>query len=149
MYTIEEFDESKSKVLKYVLYKKRTIQEVKTKFGNIIESEMLNDILDELEENDYIDDNKYIEKAVNEFKVLDNLSIKEIKYKLYSKGIPSNLIEDYISNNIDNLIEYELESAKKIAIKKMNFMDKKDITQFLLKKGYTGGSVKEAIAKME
>ena len=32
MYTIEEYDKEKSKVLKYVLYKKRTKQEIKNKF---------------------------------------------------------------------------------------------------------------------
>ena len=80
MYSIEEFDKEKSKVLKYVLYKKRSKQEVKNKFYNTIDSQMLEDIIDELEENGYIDDNNYIERAVNEFKALNNLSIKEIKY---------------------------------------------------------------------
>lgn len=79
MYSIEEFDKEKSKVLKYVLYKKRSKQEVKNKFYNTIDSQMLEDIIDELEENGYIDDNNYIERAVNEFKALNNLSIKENK----------------------------------------------------------------------
>lgn len=149
MYTVEEFDENKSKVLKYVLYKKRTKQEVKTKFNNIIDQEMLSDIIDELEENGYINDNNYIEKTINEFKALNNLSIKEIKYKLYSKGVSSNLIEEYISNNEDELKEYEIQSAKNIAIKKANLMEKADLTQFLLKKGYMGSSVKEALGEIE
>ena len=51
MYSIEEFDKEKSKVLKYVLYKKRSKQEVKNKFYNTIDSQMLNDIIEELEEN--------------------------------------------------------------------------------------------------
>ena len=37
MYTVEEFDKEKSKVLKYVLYKKRSKQEVKNKFYNTID----------------------------------------------------------------------------------------------------------------
>ena len=41
MYTIEEFDANKSKVLRYVLYKKRSKQEVKNKFAGSIESELL------------------------------------------------------------------------------------------------------------
>lgn len=149
MYTVEQFDENKSKVLKYVLYKKRSKQEVKNKFNNIIDNEMLSDIIDELEENGYINDKNYIEKAVNEFEALQNLSIREIRYKLYSKGIPNNLIENYITENAESLVEYELESAKKIAIKKMNMMDEEAVTQFLLKKGYLGESVKEAIREIE
>ena len=39
MYTIEEFDKQKTKVLKYVLYKKRTIYEVKQKFKREINEE--------------------------------------------------------------------------------------------------------------
>ena len=149
MYTIEEFDKEKSKVLKYVLYKKRTKQEVKNKFYNVIESEMLNDIIEELEDNQYIDDSNYIERAVNEFKALNNLSIKEIKYKLATKGIPNNLIDDYIIENKVELVEYEFESAKKLAIKKMNLMDKDEIMQFLSKKGYMKESIIEAIDNLE
>ena len=32
MYSLEEFDEAKTRVLKYILYKKRTENEIKTKF---------------------------------------------------------------------------------------------------------------------
>ena len=77
MYSIEEFDKAKSKVLKYILYKKRSKQEVKNKFYNTItDNQMLNDIIEELEENGYIDDKNYIQRAINEFKALNNLSIK-------------------------------------------------------------------------
>ena len=54
MYTIEEFDTNKSKVLKYILYKKRSKQEVKNKFSGNIDSQMLADIIDDLEEKGYI-----------------------------------------------------------------------------------------------
>ena len=87
MYTIEEYDKQKSRVLKYVLYKKRSKQEVKNKFYNDVEENMLEDIICELEENGYINDNNYIERAVNEFIALNNLSIKEIKYKLIANDI--------------------------------------------------------------
>lgn len=148
MYTLEEFDKYKTKVLKYVLYKKRTKQEVKNKFYNTIESEMLEEIIENLEENGYIDDNNYIVRAVNEFKALNNLSIKEIKYKLYSKGVPSNLVEDYISNNAEELLSYELDSAKNIAIKKELLMEEQEISKLLLKKGYLSESVKYALSQI-
>ena len=35
MYSIEEFDEAKTKVLKYILYKRRTESEIKNKFSKI------------------------------------------------------------------------------------------------------------------
>lgn len=148
MYTLEEFDKYKTKVLKYVLYKKRTKQEVKNKFYNTIESEMLEEIIENLEENGYIDDNNYIVRAVNEFKALNNLSIKEIKYKLYSKGVPNSIIDDYIANNAEELLNYELDSAKNIAIKKELLMEEQEIYNLLLKKGYLSESVKYALSQI-
>ena len=136
MYTIEEYDKEKSKVLKYILYKKRSKQEVKNKFYNTIENEMLDNIIEELEENGYIDDNNYIERAVNEYKALNNLSLKEVRYKLMGKGIPNDLIEDYISNHQEQMEEYEIMSAKTIIIKKQNTMEEEAIIQSLIKKGY-------------
>ena len=87
MYTLEEFDEAKSKVLKYIIYKKRTKMEVKQKFSSVYDFNLLNDLIDELEQNGYIDDINYIKRSINEFEALNNLSIQEIKYKLLKKGI--------------------------------------------------------------
>ena len=148
MYTIEEYDKQKSRVLKYVLYKKRSKQEVKNKFYNDIEENMLEDIICELEENGYINDNNYIERAVNEFIALNNLSIKEIKYKLSAKGIPNSLLEDYINDKIEKLEEYEITSAKNIIVKKQNQMDEEAIIQFLVKKGYKTSNIREAISRL-
>lgn len=148
MYTIEEFDTNKSKVLKYILYKKRTKHEIKNKFSKTMDEDMLEDIIADLEEKGYINDTSYITRAVNEFKVLQNLSIKEIKYKLISKGVPSSLIEDYLSTNFDDMQEYEINSAIAIINKKQNSMDEEKLMQYMLKKGYKTSSIKEAIDRI-
>lgn len=80
----EKFDALKTKILKYILYKKRTEQEIRQKFKNEDEN-MLEDAIEYLKEANYIDDENYIEKAINEYIVLKNLSIKEITFKLYQK----------------------------------------------------------------
>lgn len=91
---------------------------------------------------------KYIfGRAIDEFKALKTLSIKEIKYKLLSKGIKTNIIEDYIQNNKEELEKYEIECAKKIAIKKQNNMDEAEIKNFLIKKGYKEESIYIALAE--
>ncbi len=144
MYSIEDLDFAKNKILKYIFYKKRTENEVRLKFNKVIDEELLEDAIEELKENGYIDDNKYILRAINEFMALKNLSIKEIKYKLMSKGINRNLLDNYISNNKDALIEYELKSAKNIAIKKSN-LEKEEIKNYLIKKGYNLDSIEEAL----
>lgn len=145
MYTIEEYDKEKSKVLKYILYKKRSKQEVKNKFYNSIENEMLNNIIEELEENGYINDNNYIERSVNEYMALNNLSLKEVRYKLMAKGISGDLIEDYISDHAEEMENYEVKSAKTIIIKKQNTMEEEAIIQFLMKKGYKTSNIRQAI----
>ena len=95
MYTLEEFDKAKTKILKYILYKKRTESEVRTKFSNVIEENLLEDVIYYLKEAKYIDDKEYIEKIVNNFIALKNLSIVELKYKLKAKGLKKDEIEDY------------------------------------------------------
>ena len=148
MYTIEEYDNAKSKVLKYILYKKRSKQEVKNKFYNSIEEEMLNNIIDELEENGYIDDFNYVERAVNEYIALNNLSLKEVRYKLMAKGINSGLIDEYFAKYQERMQEYEVYSARNLIIKKEKQMDENTLMQFLLKKGYKSDNIRQAIERI-
>lgn len=145
MYTVEEFDKGKTKVLRYILYKKRTEQEVRTKFQKDIEENMLEDIIEYLKEAGYINDKEYIEKTVNNFMILKNMSIKEIKYKLMSKGLNKNDIDDYIYENKEELEEYETKSARNIIYKKSTSMEQEEIVQFLLKKGYKKDNINNAM----
>ena len=147
MYTIEEFDKEKTKVLKYVLYKKRSENEIRRKFENEIEPNLLEDVIEYLKEAKYIDDKEYIRKTVNNFIALKNLSIREIEYKLYGKGIRKEDIEDYIYQNKEELNEYEIKSARNIVSKKMTSLEIEEIKQYLLKKGYRIESIKQALEK--
>ena len=145
---LEEFDKLKTKVLKYIMYKKRTEQEIRRKFLNIEDQDMLEDVIENLKEIGYIDDENYIERAVAEFMNLNNLSIKELKYKLMSKGIKTNVMDNYFDNHIEELEEYEINSAKNIIIKKQFNMEEQQIIQYLLKKGYKMDSIKQAVEKV-
>lgn len=146
---LEEYDKQKTKVLKYIIYKKRTEREVRQKFENTIEQEILEDIIEELKENSYINDNNYIQRAIAEYIALKNLSMKEIKYKLFAKGLNNDIIDEYFSNNKDDLIDYEIQSIKNIYYKKQYSMDKEEIKQFLIKKGYQMENIKEALSEVE
>lgn len=145
MYTIEEFDKEKTRVLRYILYKKRSEQEVRTKFEKTIDGELLEDIIEYLKEAKYINDKEYIEKTVNNFKILKNLSIREIQYKLMAKGLKRNDIEDYIYENKEELEEYETKSASNIIYKKSTSMESSEIKQYLLKKGYKIENINKAM----
>lgn len=139
MYTIEEFDKEKTKVFRYIMYKKRTENEIKNKFSKTIDENMLEDIIEYLKEAGYINDYLYIERQVNEYMALKNMSIKEIKYKLYTKGINNKLIDEYIQKNYDELKEYEAKSKENIKIKKATSMDEQEVKNYLYKKGYYEG----------
>lgn len=142
---IKEFEKYKFKVMNYIMYKKRSEYEIKNKFSKTIEEEMLNQIIDYIKEAGYIDDSKYIKRTVDEFIALKNMSVREIENKLYSKGLNSYLIKDYIYENKEELDEYELESAKKIVIKKSNTLNEDEIKQYLLKKGYRPQIISDAM----
>ena len=145
MYTVEEFDKEKTKVLKYVLYKKRSENEIRKKFENEIEENLLDDIIAYLKEANYIDDKEYIRKTINNFMALKNLSIREIEYKLYSKGIKKEDIEDYIYENKEELNQYEIKSARNIANKKITSLEVEEIKQYLIKKGYKRENIATAL----
>ena len=147
MYTVEEFDKEKTKVLKYILYKKRTEQEIRRKFINEIDENMLDDIIQYLKEANYIDDNEFIKKTINNFIAIKNLSIKEIEYKLSSKGLKKSDIENYISENREKLEQYEINSASNIFYKKSISMGEDEIKQYLLKKGYKLENINKALEK--
>ena len=144
MYSIEEFDQAKTKILKYIVYKKRTEQEVRQKFQKEFNEEMFEDIIEYLKEAKYIDDEEYIDRIINNFKLLKNLSNKELRYKLMAKGLNNNLIEDYFYENKEELEEYEIKSAYNIILKKNRDMEKEDIRLYLIKKGYKQSSINSA-----
>lgn len=136
MYNIEEYDKQKTKILKYIIYKKRTEQEIRTKFKSTVDENVLEDIIEYFKEAGYINDYEFIEKQVNEYMMLKTMSIKEIRYKLYSKGLDKRLIEKYIDENYDQLKEYELKCIEKIKTKKAQTMEEQEIKQYLYRKGY-------------
>ena len=139
MYNIEEYDKQKTKILKYIIYKKRTEQEIRTKFKSTVDENVLEDIIEYFKEAGYINDYEFIEKQVNEYMVLKTMSIKEIKYKLYGKGLDKKLIEKYIDENYERLQEYENKCIEKIKTKKSQTMDEQEIQQYLYRKGYKEG----------
>lgn len=143
MYTIEEFDKEKTKVMNYIMYKKRTEYEVKNKFENTIQKDLLCDIIAYVKDAGYLDDTDYIDRAVKEFIALKDLSLKEIKYKLLTKGIDRNKLEDYFYDNKEILEEYEVKSATNLVQKKQRTMEKEDIKMYLIKKGYNNQTIKE------
>ena len=55
------------------------------------------------------------------------MSIKEIEYKLFAKGIKKDIISNYIYEHKEELLEYEIKSARNIFIKKQNSQERQEI----------------------
>lgn len=155
----EQYDKFKTRVLKYVLFKKRTEKEViekfskynETKYVNISEQQLeqyLQDVIVFLKENKYIDDNDYIRRFVNENIALKNSSIKKLKFKLREKGVDKYKIEDYFEKNDQELRQYEIQSAYNILVKRKDKEPEKNI-QYLLRNGYNFDNIKIAIDMMD
>lgn len=138
---LDKREKLKTKVLKYIMFKKRTEKEVREKFANEDES-MLEEVVEILKDLGYINDIDYVERFINEAINIKNLSLYELKYKLYSKGVNKELIESYFNNNYERLLEYEKKSAKNIINKKKRTMEIEDIKNYLKRKGYKEESIR-------
>lgn len=139
---LDRLEKLKTKVLKYIMFKKRTESEVRQKFESE-DQDLLEETIEILKELGYINDKVYIERFIDESLLLKNLSIYELKYKLYGKGISKSLIEDYFSENIDTLLEYERKSAENLYNKKIRTIEHIDIIMYLKKKGYKEDSIRD------
>ena len=133
---LKEFEKQKTKVMNFIMYKKRTEYEVRQKFSRTMDEDTLGEIIEYIKEAGYLSDKDYIERAVNEFMALKNLSIFEIRNKLYAKGISRDDIDDYIAEHREELQEYEGRSRENIIRKKSAIMNEQELNNFLYKKGF-------------
>lgn len=133
---LKEFEKQKTKVMNFIMYKKRTEYEVRQKFSRTMDEDTLGEIIEYIKEAGYLSDKDYIERAVNEFMALKNLSIFEIRNKLYAKGISRDDIDDYIAEHREELQEYEERSRENIIRKKSEIMNEQELNNFLYKKGF-------------
>lgn len=134
------------KLMRYVVFKKRTEMEIRQKCKRLeYNEEYIEDIIQYLSENEYIDDVKYVEKYINNILKLKKSSIFEMKMDLLRRGIKENYIDDYIASHQEELEKFEKDSAKQIVRKKMQTAEIEKIKRYLKGKGYSYSSISEAI----
>ncbi len=135
------------KLMKYVVFKKRTKHEVKLKCQKLgYQKEYIDEIIEYLSENNYINDDVYIDKHIQNIMRLKKASIYEIRIDLLRRGIKENKIDEYIENNEDVLQEFEKQSAKAIVLRKTKSIEEiEKVKRYLKGKGYSYNSIREAI----
>lgn len=131
------------KIMKYIVFKKRTEEEVKNKCKMLkYDDNTIDEILEYLKENNYINDDIYVEKYIKNIMRLKYCSIREIKIDLIKRGINEDLADKYINEEVE---EFEEKSAIELAIKKSKNTDVEKIKRYLLNKGFSYGNVSKAI----
>ena len=137
------------KIMKYVLFKKRTEKEVRKKCAMLnYEENYIDEVIEYLKEAGYINDSIYIQKYINDVMKLKHMSTAQIRMDLMQRGIDSDLIEGCI--NDERMSQYEFESASYLVNKKLKAGEDIDkIKRFLLNKGYSYSNVAKAIDNLE
>jgi regulatory protein len=134
------------KLMRYVVFKKRTEMEIRQKCKRLeYNEEYIKEIIQYLSENEYIDDVKYVEKYINNILKLKKSSIFEMKMDLLRRGIKENYIDDYVESHQEELEKFEKDSAKQIVRKKIQITEIEKIKRYLKGKGYSYSSISEAI----
>lgn len=137
-----------SKLMKYVIFKKRTEHEVREKCKTLnYTSEYIDEIIDYLKEAEYINDDIYITKYINNLLKLKNSSVAEVKLDFMKRGIDFDKVD---SDLVESLYEHEKESAIYLAAKKYKSGDSIDkIKRYLNGKGYVYANISNAIDNLD
>ena len=137
------------KVMNYVLYKMRTISEVKQKCKKLnLEDDYIDDVIDYLIEAGYLDDKKYAKKYVENVIRLKKASKNEIKIDLMRRGIDQDIIDNAVDT--EEVYEFESESCEYVAQKKYKSTpDKLKVRKFLSSKGYDYDLISKAIDNLD
>lgn len=137
-----------SKLMKYVLFKKRTEYEVRDKCKKLdYTQEYTDEIIDYLKEAEYINDEVYIIKYISNLLKLKKASVAEVKLDFMKRGIDFDKIN---SDLVDSLYDHEKESAVYLANKKYKSGDSiEKIKRYLNGKGYAYVNISNAIDNLE
>lgn len=118
------------------------------------EQRLIDEVIDELTKNGYIDDKEFIRAFVAEKSKSKNWSSKKIKSELFKRGVASKLIDE-IFNNLPKEDDYE--NAKRLANKKYELLLKRNLkpkelrnklSTYLFSKGFDYEIIKEVSNKL-
>lgn len=156
METSEVLDRYYNLSLRYLSYRPRSEKEVldylkeKQKKAPNLSDEIISQIIDKLKEYKFIDDVKFTQLWIEQRSKYKGKPIRVIEYELKQKGISQDLIKSSLFEKDKK--ETDLENAKKLAKKKMDFyrglsLEKRreKVTNYLLRKGFNYDIVKQAI----
>lgn len=129
------FEEAKSKVIKYLGISKKTEYEVKMKLKRLnVDENNIDKVITYLLELDYINDLDYVDSYIRQSVRMSKYSIYEISEKLKAKGIKSNILDNKL--DILKASNYEEKIIEKIINSKSKNMDEEKVKQYLYRRGF-------------
>lgn len=97
-----------------------------------------------LKELGFIDDNKYIESFVHDQNLRSPNSKTKLIFKLKSKGISKNIIDEYFANKSEDQ-EDNLKRLIEIKRRQSKFKDDQKLIAYLIRNGFNYSEVKNAL----
>ncbi|MGL4563576.1 MAG: regulatory protein RecX [Brevinema sp.] len=146
---IYSIDELRNKILYFINYKPRSLNEVKKKMLllNAQESQ-IQQLLTELINVQLINDQKIIRLYIEQFLESKKFGVYRTKLELIRKGFAKELVESEVSCYIDQE-EYHEESQalETLCLKyRHTIPEKEQMIGFLIRKGFSYQSAKEAVS---
>ena len=137
-----DIERAKSRAINYISGKLKTKYEVRLKLKeNGFAEDVIDEVLDILEKEEYLNDKVYCEIFIEDKKKLNGYGKNKIKSLLIQKGISKNIFEGFL-----NEFEYdeEFDNALKMGIKKLellsneedNFKKEQKIINYLAYRGF-------------
>lgn len=137
-----DIERAKSRAINYISGKLKTKYEVRLKLKeNGFAEDVIDEVLDILEKEEYLNDKVYCEIFIEDKKKLNGYGKNKIKSLLIQKGISKNIFEGFL-NEFEH--DEEFDNALKMGIKKLellsneedNFKKKQKIINYLAYRGF-------------
>lgn len=143
--------------LRYLSYRPRSEKEVsdylkeKAKRAESLTPEIIDQIITKLKAYKFIDDQAFIKFWFESRTKFKRKPLKVVRFELTQKGIKRSLIDDYLED-LEESLDLDLENAKSLAKKKMEFYRNIDpkkrnekVMRYLIGKGFSYDVVKKVI----
>jgi len=146
----------KQSALNYLSRRHHSKNEIRTKLRQKkFDSEQIEQTLNELEQNNYVDDHSFAQIFIDEKVKAKNWGKNKVKSELIKRGVSSKVITDVISEKFSG--ESEIEAGLELAKKKLKKLLNRNIEQkkiqssiysFLISRGYDYDLCKQIYVKL-
>ena len=137
-----DIERAKSRAINYISGKLKTKYEVRLKLKeNGFAEDVIDEVLDILEKEEYLNDKVYCEIFIEDKKKLNGYGKNKIKSLLIQKGISKNIFEDFLyefeyDEEFDNALKMGIKKLELLSNEEDNFKKKQKIINYLTYRGF-------------